>query len=74
MIRCSDSEAVHVEGQTFIKRHSDGAMIKLQEPDKAGLQLLKDLYYQENTTIDRVDYRDRFFFSMNSGDYKKPIV
>ena len=35
---------------------------------------VKELYYKENTTIDMVDYEDKFFFSLNTGDYTKPIV
>lgn len=33
---------------------------------------LRNLYYEENTTINKVNY-GLFTFSMNNGDYKKPI-
>lgn len=74
MIRCSDSEALFRDGETWIKRHSDGTMVKLEKPTKEGLKELRDLYFKENTTTDVVDYRDKFFFSMNDGDYKKPLI
>lgn len=74
VIRCSDSEAVFRNGETWIKRHKDGELVKLEQPTKEGLKLLRDLYFQENTTIDEVNYTDKFFFSMNQGDYMKPLI
>jgi hypothetical protein len=72
VIRCSNTDAVHKEGQTYIIKN--GECLPLEEPTKDGLAELKDLYYKENSTIEMVDYEDKFFFSMNRGDYEQPIV
>ena len=42
-----------------------------EEMDKSGKY---GLYFKENTTTDIVDYEDKFYFSLNNGDYTKPIV
>ncbi len=72
VIRCSNTRAIHRDGQTFLVK-SDNSVVPLHPPDGKGLKELSDSYYLENTTIQKIDYRDRFFFSMNSGDYLKPV-
>lgn len=74
VIRCSDTEALHANGETFVVRKSDGARVKLEEPSPQGVAELKELYKMENTTADVIDYTDKFFFSMNSGDYLCPLL
>ncbi len=43
------------------------------EPDYDGVQQLKKLYAKENLTSNFVRY-DQFEFSLNRGDYIKPIL
>lgn len=74
VIRCSNTEAVHVQGHTWVKRRTDAQLVKLEPPTTEGLKELRQLYYLENTTTDQVNYTDRFFFSMNSGDYLPPLL
>jgi len=71
VIRCSKTDAVHKDGNTYIV--NNGSYVKLEEPDKVGVNRLKDLYFRENTTHDLITY-DGFNFSLNKGDYVRPIV
>jgi hypothetical protein len=71
VIRSSNTDAIYKNNQTYIYKH--GKYIKLEEPTREGIRELKQLYYTENTTTEIVNYGD-FHFSMNSGDYKKPII
>ena len=71
VIRCSKTTAIHSDSQTFVldqqsHRHA------LQPPTKADMDELRKKYLQENTTSDIIDYGD-VYFSMNEGDYQKPI-
>ena len=74
VIRCSDTVAYHREGNTYVVRKSDGAQIKLEPPTTKGIAELKECYKLENATSKIVQYQDRFFFSMNEGDYRAPIL
>ncbi len=71
VIRCSKTEAIYKDNQTWI--NENGNLIKLEEPDEQGVHKLKSLYYKENMTEELVNY-NKFYFSLNSGDYLKPIV
>jgi hypothetical protein len=75
IIRCSNTDAVYSkkEKQSYIIK-SSGERIPLTEPTEEGIKKLKDLYYQENMTIKHTDYTDKFFFSMNTGDYLQPML
>jgi hypothetical protein len=70
VVRCSDTEAVHQQGQTFLKL--DGQLVQLSPPTPEGMDDLRRLYAQENKSQDFIDYGDRFLFSMNAGDYLAP--
>ena len=70
VVRCSATEAVNKGGITFLKT-ADG-LRELEPPTPEGMGELRQLYAQENRTDAMVDYRDRFFFSMNKGDYEVP--
>lgn len=71
VIRCSKTEAIHKNNATYI---IDGkCQVKLEYPDIEKVKKLKDLYYTENTTNIVMDY-SKIYFSLNSGDYKCPIV
>ena len=71
VIRCSKTNAIYKNDQTYIEE--DGTYVKMEEPDVAGVKNLRELYFKENTT-DEMMYYDKFRFSMNSGDYKKPYA
>ncbi|MFC4907697.1 hypothetical protein [Actinomadura gamaensis] len=70
VVRCSNAEAVHKDGQTFLKL--DGGLVKLEPPTPAGMDELRRLYAEENRTSSFIDYGDEFLFSMNAGDYLAP--
>lgn len=71
VMRCSNVEAVHKDNQTFIDE--DGTHIELEQITADDVSHLKSIYYKENLTSDPVEY-DKIYFSMNSGDYKKPLI
>lgn len=73
VVRCSNTDAIFKEGQTYICKNSN-ENVKLIDPFPEGISKLKDMYFIENTTTLQVDYKDKFYFSMNQGDYIKPIV
>ncbi|WP_218021053.1 hypothetical protein [Nocardia crassostreae] len=70
VVRCSNTEAVHKNGQTYLKRA--GNLVQLAPPTPEGMDELRKLYAEENRTSSFVDYGDRFNFSMNTGDYLAP--
>jgi len=72
VIRCSNTEAIFKDNITHIVKH--GKHFKLEDPTKEGIDELKKLYLIENKHIDIVDYEDKFFFSLNKGDYTMPLV
>ena len=71
VIRCSQTNAVFKNNQTYIDEKSVDT--QLAEPDEDGVAKLKKLYFKENSTNEIIDY-DKFYFSLNQGDYKKPIL
>ncbi|MEV5203280.1 hypothetical protein [Streptomyces sp. NPDC053720] len=74
VVRCSSAEAVHKNGQTYLKAAGDGDLVKLGPPTPEGMDELRRLYAEENRTSSFIDYGDEFLFSMNSGDYVAPHV
>ncbi|MER5613108.1 hypothetical protein [Streptomyces sp. NPDC002215] len=70
VVRCSNAEAVHKNGQTFLKLAGD--LVQLEPPTPAGMDDLRRLYAEENRTSAFIDYGDQFLFSMNTGDYVAP--
>ena len=68
--RSSNLEAVYMNDQAYIKEN--GELIELQEMTQETMDDLRDSYYEENKTEKMVDY-GKIHFSMNSGDYKKPM-
>ena len=71
VIRCSNTVSIHTAGQTYIDR--SGQLTALVDTTKEDNRYLKQLYLRENKSIDVVPY-DNINYSMNTGDYKKPIV
>ncbi|MGW7585052.1 hypothetical protein ACWGKU_21100 [Kitasatospora sp. NPDC054768] len=72
VVRCSNTEAVHKDGRTFLER--DGEPVELEPPTPAGMDELRRLYAEENRTSSFMDYGDEFLFSMNTGDYLAPRI
>ncbi|WP_330300289.1 hypothetical protein [Streptomyces sp. NBC_00503] len=72
VVRCSDAEAVHKNGHTFLKVAGD--FVKLETPTPEGMDELRRLYAEENRTSSFIDYGDEFHFSMNTGDYAAPRI
>ncbi|MWA04164.1 hypothetical protein F8568_028055 [Actinomadura sp. LD22] len=70
VVRCSNAEAVHKNGDTYLK--ADGGLVRLEAPTPAGMDDLRRLYAEENRTSSFIDYGDVFSFSMNTGDYLAP--
>jgi hypothetical protein len=68
--RCSNAEAVHQEGRTFVA--IDGALAPLEAPTPEGMDELRRLYAEENRSCGLIDYGDKIRFSMNEGDYRAP--
>jgi hypothetical protein len=75
VVRCSAAEAVHKDGQTFLKMPADN-LVQLERPEPEGVGLLRALYAEENSTDAVIDYSKHgpILFSMNRGDYLKPAV
>lgn len=71
VIRCSKTKAVFNDNQTFIE---DGnKLFKLEDTTPEKVKKLKDIYFEENTLDNVVDY-GFVDFSLNKGDYMKPIM
>ncbi|MBS2532025.1 hypothetical protein KGQ20_04510 [Catenulispora sp. NF23] len=70
VVRCSNAEALHRDGQTFLKVAGD--LVKLEPPTPEGMDELRRLYAEENRTSSFIDYGDDILFSMNAGDYVAP--
>ncbi|RKT09411.1 hypothetical protein BX285_6505 [Streptomyces sp. 1114.5] len=70
VVRCSNTEAVHKDGRTFLK--SAGGLVELEPPTQGGMDELRRRYAEENRSSSFVDYGDEFLFSMNAGDYVAP--
>ena len=81
VVRCSGTECVFKakEAAVFLKRNEGPMRVlrRLEEPTLAGREAIKALYARENATRERIDYgvaRGEFPFSLNCGDYLRPIV
>lgn len=72
VVRCSKTEAVHKNGETFLK--TNGNEVALAPPTVEGVGELRRLYAEENRTRNFIDYGDDFTFSMNTGDYLAPQI
>jgi hypothetical protein len=73
VIRCSNREVIYNEsnGGTYIIE--DDMYRELVEPTLEDMYKLQELYFRENVYDKIMDYDD-FYFSLNKGDYMKPIV
>jgi hypothetical protein len=85
VMRCSKTKAVFkcdepepgntddsaTQGQTYIVEATTEKPLHPMTPEE--MQLIKDLYFLENTTDQRVEY-PKIYSSLNSGDYKRPLL
>jgi hypothetical protein len=70
VIRCSKCEAISKPDGNYI--WNGKKYIKMVEPYPKGVEQVKKLYFDENMTENLIDY-EFFDFSLNKGDYEKPI-
>jgi hypothetical protein len=70
VVRCSKTEAIFMNNQTFI--HENGHLVRLEPMTHETMTQVKNLYFEENKTENTIQYGD-VLFSMNAGDYQKPI-
>ncbi|MCB9794601.1 MAG: hypothetical protein H6741_17935 [Alphaproteobacteria bacterium] len=71
VVRCSGCEAEHREGRTFLREGED--WVPLEPMQAPGAKALRSWYFQENTRDEAVDYGP-VRFSMNAGDYMRPLL
>ena len=70
VVRCSDMEALFMKEQTYIKEGEE--WMPLEPVNQEGMNDLRMSYLEENKTDQNITY-NKIHFSMNSGDYKRPI-
>ncbi len=70
VLRCSDKKATFINGETFVKEGE--TWVKLSEMSDENMSNLKNSYQEENQTAHKIEY-GKVDFSMNWGDYQKPI-
>lgn len=68
--RCSNLEAVYTNGKAYIKEN--GRLIELEKMTQEMQEDLRNTYYKENISEQIIEY-GKVYFSMNMGDYEKPI-
>lgn len=71
VVRCSNLKAVYKDNQTYI--NDKGQYVKLEEMTPEMQAELRNSYYEENMTENMVEYK-KTYFSMNLGDYEKPLL
>lgn len=74
VVRSSDTQARYNinENKMYIHNKYNNAWSELVNATDDDIKKLKDLYFKENTTSDIIDY-GFMNFSLNNGDYLKPI-
>jgi len=70
VVRSSKAEALYMDNQTYLKEN--GELVTLEDINEESMIDLKSSYYEENKTEHIVEY-GKVHFSMNLGDYQKPI-
>ncbi|MBW8685228.1 hypothetical protein [Chitinophaga rhizophila] len=70
VVRCSNLEAKYVDNQAYIRDNDTFIPLEIMTPETQ--QELRDTYYEENISEKMVRY-GKTHFSMNAGDYEKPI-
>lgn len=70
VVRCSNLGAQYMNDQAYIKEN--GSIIKLEKMTLETQEELRNFYYEENRSEKMIEY-GKIHFSMNAGDYEKPI-
>lgn len=70
VVRCSNLEAQYVNDQAYIK--DNGSFIELEKMTPETQEELRSSYREENKSEQVIQY-GKTHFSMNEGDYEKPI-
>ena len=70
VVRCSKTADIFRENRTYIEEK--GQWVPLEDMTPTTIMDLKDSYVEENQTENRIQY-GKVHFSMNLGDYQKPI-
>ena len=70
VIRCSKTKAIYKDNQTYLIQ-DNSERTKLEKPNNEGIKILKKIYFDENMSSNMITY-DKFYFSLNDGDYQKP--
>ncbi len=73
VIRCSKTRAIFLDNKSFIEIEEDATLIPLQKGTKEEINILKELYAKQNLTNEIIEY-PFIGFSLNSGDYTKPLL
>ena len=74
VMRSSKTVAVHrADGTTCIKA-ADGTLTQMRAPTKDDLDDLRAKYALENSTADVINYGPLVPYSMNAGDYLRPLL
>jgi hypothetical protein len=71
VVRCSNLEAQYVDNQAYIL--DDDRYIPLEPVTEEAQNELKTAYREENISADVINY-GKVNFSMNTGDYERPIL
>jgi len=71
VVRCSNVEAIYSNDKTRILKNN--LIMNMENTTDELIIKLKNQYYEENMTTNIVEYDD-FLFSLNKGDYMKPII
>jgi hypothetical protein len=79
VVRCSKTVAVHTAEEKTCIESTDGALVKMRAPTREDMAELKAQYARENATTEVMTYTsathgDIVPYSMNAGDYLRPIV
>jgi len=74
VVRCSKTVAVHTaDGDTCIEA-ATGELVPLRKPTHEDMSELKAQYARENATAEWITYGDIVPYSMNTGDYMRPLA
>lgn len=74
VIRCSDTEAIFKDNNTYIiDNDANQELFQLIESTEEQVIKLKNSYLHENISSEIINY-DKTNFSLNNGDYLKPII
>lgn len=78
VIRCSNTKAIYKDGKTWIESQTQKFKTKVlveleKQPNENEITELKNLYFNQNMTSKKIVY-DGFNFSLNKGDYMKPMI